>query len=346
MNLNVNNPKNWIDLLDRVLRLKPQYSIHFYEDLYWLFAYDLLQEINQQGFSASPFYRRLPESKLIGAEWVMPTENLQRVSILGDTHRLQYVYSCGMDSQSGMRLHFNSTQDIEFNVKEFNQPSPLRVGNFAFVLDDEHLDSSIILPEQLNCIGVAKFKPYATRFVYAWLGVSLKYVDYPLPDKQVIVPPEPYYYIYGSQFMRYYANGNYAQDENELRAKHGFPPKGTRGTGELILYQTVCQIFQGVTVKRRYRGKELNGYEIDIWLPEYRLGFEYQGEQHYKEVKHWHGENGFAEQKRRDKAKKQLFKKLGYTVLYFNKKSDLSHAGVLRELRQQMLLIPRDEYFE
>lgn len=334
---------DWLDIFYDVFRIRPQFSVNYHEDLHWLFSHAVKSYLFKQGVDAIPFYGRPMVSKI--SEITHYEQKLKnRVQVYGlPFHTIEDQYRNGMDGGSGVPASLNYADGFQYNVSDYGVEPQLFIGNFAFILDDTQIAFQTEIPPPLNLLGVVKFRSYKTRFIYAWIGVFLKIpLAKHLPDKEIIQPPRTYFYQYGSEFMRYYANGDYCQDENELRAKHGFPPKGTRGIGELILLRTVTEIFKNESVKHRYRGKELQGYEIDIWLPERRIGFEYQGEQHFKAVKHWHGKDGFKKQKERDRKKKKIFQELGYTVLYFSKDSDLSRVGVLRDLRNQLALVPAD----
>lgn len=340
---------DWSSLFYKALNLKKQYSINFHEDLHWLFSYKIAEYLKTQGIdNVTPSYIRPYLSKI----WEIQhgEQKIPRYTPVCSSsyYYLEDVYRYGFSGESGAHasLIFRQWCGVQYNLQNYLDFPPILIGNFGFLLDNKYIQKEIAIPEQLNLVGVVKFTQYKKQFIYTWIGVFLNSdLNFRLPNKEIILPDEPYYYIYGSLFMRYYANGDYSQDENELRKQHGFPKKGTRGTGELILYHTVCRIFQDEPIKRHYRGKELHGYEIDIWLPDRKIGFEFQGEQHFREVKLWHREHGFEEQKKRDKTKKKLFKELGYTVLYFNKNDDLSHKGVLRALRAELAIIPTDDCF-
>ena len=56
--------------------------------------------------------------------------------------------------------------------------------------------------------------------------------------------------------------------------------------------------------------------ELDIWIPELKLGFEYQGEQHYIARKDWpNGDELLLETKKRDQLKKKYCAELGITMI-------------------------------
>lgn len=339
---------DWLATFEDALKLKPQVSVNYHEDLYWLFSHKICTYINAQGIDAEPYFGHPTLSRIWEIEhYHQKLPN--RINVYGlPYHYIEHAYRNGFNGESGIPASFNYSRDgYQYNISEFGEYPQLLIGNFGFIVENKHLSVHIDIPKSLDLIGIVKFREYKSRFIYSWIGLFLQIPPLrPLPNKLISVPPWQYYYAYASQFMRYYANGNYFQDENQLRAKHGFPKKGTRGTGELILYRSVCAIFDDEPVKRHYRGRELQGYEIDIWLPERKIGFEFQGEQHFKEIKHWHGADGFQKQKDRDKIKKKLFKKLGYTVTYFSKKDDLSKNGILRRLRAANILQPTPKYFE
>lgn len=103
--------------------------------------------------------------------------------------------------------------------------------------------------------------------------------------------------------------------ENQLREHFQYPMIGKTGIMETFLYHAICHIFKGEKIIRRYRGRELEGLELDIWLPNIKLAIEYQGIQHYQSVEHWGGKVGLEERKRNDLRKKKICQNLGYTLL-------------------------------
>ena len=59
---------------------------------------------------------------------------------------------------------------------------------------------------------------------------------------------------------------------------------------------------------------------LDFYLPEYNIAIEYQGEQHYKPIKRFGGEEGFSLIKERDKKKLELCNKHNIKLFYFNRR--------------------------
>ena len=121
----------------------------------------------------------------------------------------------------------------------------------------------------------------------------------------------PYYEL----FVRKHPSLQPKLVENLTRDFFGHYKIGEKWASEKELYEIVKSLFSHTEVVFHYRGKELNGLELDIWLPEYKIGIEYQGIQHYKAVEHWGGEDGLIQRINTDSRKKLLCKTLGYKLL-------------------------------
>ncbi|ODS23649.1 hypothetical protein AB835_07540 [Candidatus Endobugula sertula] len=129
-----------------------------------------------------------------------------------------------------------------------------------------------------------------------------------------------------------YEGEEYRQVENELREQFGFPKVGQQWVTETTLYKMVCMIFPDHEVIHHYRGNELEGLELDIWLPDLKLGIEYQGEQHYKVIEHWGGQEGLEKRIANDKKKKRLCKKLNYYLIEIKYTEEISEALVKKKV--------------
>ncbi|HEY9200756.1 MAG TPA: hypothetical protein VIQ81_04080 [Gammaproteobacteria bacterium] len=123
--------------------------------------------------------------------------------------------------------------------------------------------------------------------------------------------------------------------ELNVRAAFGFPATGKPHVTEKILMGYIKTIYPNNIVEYRVRLKELEGMELDIYLPELRLGIEYQGKQHYKPVGHWGGEEALRETKIRDRRKKRLCKQHGIKFVTFNYRQKLSIDYVEDKLRKE-----------
>ena len=104
-------------------------------------------------------------------------------------------------------------------------------------------------------------------------------------------------------------NKNYV--ENLVRGEFGYKPIGEMWVNETILYKLVKEMFPKSVVIHHYRGSELEGLEIDVFIKDKKIGFEYNGLQHYKPIKHFGGEKSLKKTKERDKRKIELCESLG-----------------------------------
>lgn len=77
--------------------------------------------------------------------------------------------------------------------------------------------------------------------------------------------------------------------ENRARESLGFKKSGETWVSETILFNIVEGLYPTSKVIRQHRPKWLQGLELDIYLPEHKLAFEYQGIQHFVAVEHWGG---------------------------------------------------------
>lgn len=122
--------------------------------------------------------------------------------------------------------------------------------------------------------------------------------------------------------------------ENTIRAQVGYPLIGERWLNETTLYKICCMLFEECNIIREYSPPWLNKKRIDIFISEYNLGIEYQGEQHFRAIEHFGGEEGLAKTQTRDKEKAKLCRENGVTLVYFNFDEELTEQMVLKKLEK------------
>ena len=122
--------------------------------------------------------------------------------------------------------------------------------------------------------------------------------------------------------------------EDELRGRFGYPKVGQQWVTETTLYKRVCVLFSDYKVSHHYRGAELEGLELDIWLPDLRVGIEYQGQQHYTPVEHWGGSAGLKKRMANDRKKRRLCKDLGYHLVEIKYTEEISERLVRKKISQ------------
>lgn len=93
--------------------------------------------------------------------------------------------------------------------------------------------------------------------------------------------------------------------ENEIRVSKGFKIVGSY-TNESILYVKLKEYFTEFKVISQGRPEWLGRQSLDIYFPEYNIGVEYQGEQHFRPIDFFGGIEKFNLQKNLDEKKKEL----------------------------------------
>lgn len=120
--------------------------------------------------------------------------------------------------------------------------------------------------------------------------------------------------------------------EDIIRVELGFSKIGESWTSEVVMFNIVEGIYPEYNAKRHHRPKWLEGLEIDIFIPEINIGFEYQGIQHYQPIEHWGGAKQLAKQQRHDKKKKELCKKHGVDLIIVDYNEELSTDYIKRKV--------------
>jgi len=350
----------WADIVLRAALLKPTMRTNLSEDIRWLFNIRLMSWLHARSEPIAVRRGKRLNYRNSDAVFFEDCKLRYETGIPAHPHttiNAEFCLGYGFDDflvgYSQQAINYGHHLRDQAVPASYVSVGPKSLGNFAVVLDRKPVGFVCPLPGELRSCGMAEIPYGKTRSLQAWLGVwfdrsriSARTLDEieALPDRDS--EPHPHdkrhrYGLgspYGSIFMQYY--GRYGDDEVKLRESMGFRPKGSPGISEEILYRSVCEIFGAEVVKRRYRGRELERLEIDVWVPARKLGFEYQGEQHWARIAHWHGEDGFETQQLRDARKKELFDALGYRVLYLEPGSDLRRESIVTELRMLRWLEP------
>ena len=96
--------------------------------------------------------------------------------------------------------------------------------------------------------------------------------------------------------------------ENLYRNKIGAKNIGEAWISETELFYKLKNHFIEFEVVQHGRPDWLGRQHVDIWFPDYKIGIEYQGQQHDRPIEFFGGEKSFEENKKRDERKRMLFK--------------------------------------
>lgn len=106
---------------------------------------------------------------------------------------------------------------------------------------------------------------------------------------------------------------------------------------ENLVYKYCTEIFGEANVIHQYRPyflKTTKGGQMsyDIYLTEYNVAIEYQGQQHFKPVDYFGGQNKYADQVMRDNLKKELSEKNGVILIYIDYNEDISKDLIIKKM--------------
>ncbi|MDA3905119.1 MAG: hypothetical protein PF484_03500 [Bacteroidales bacterium] len=122
--------------------------------------------------------------------------------------------------------------------------------------------------------------------------------------------------------------------EDEVRVKFGAKKIGDAWTNETLLYQLVSEILPNEEIYRHYRPDFLDFLELDIYIPNIKVGIEYQGKQHFEPIEHFGGLKSFEKLIERDKKKKILCEENNIELIYFIHNEKLNTESVEEKLKK------------
>lgn len=124
--------------------------------------------------------------------------------------------------------------------------------------------------------------------------------------------------------------------ENKARESLGFKKIGETWVSETILFNIVKGLFPSSKAITHYRSKWLEGLELDIYLPEKKLAFEYQGIQHFVAVDHWGGRSQLQKQQEHDRRKVYLCENQQIQLIHINYDDPLTVEFVRSKVKQYL----------
>ena len=148
---------------------------------------------------------------------------------------------------------------------------------------------------------------------------------------------------YGSQIQRHYSPyvdllvRSTDMDMRTAKAEAKRRLSINRWIREDELYRLVVRLFPRTTIRREASPEWLGQQRIDIYLPELKLAIEHQGEQHYRPVRAFGGEQAFVKVQERDERKRKLCQENSVTVIDIRFDTPLT-LPILRSRLQRWLV--------
>jgi len=107
-----------------------------------------------------------------------------------------------------------------------------------------------------------------------------------------------------------------SEAEELYRESIGMPKVGEGWISETELFYEIKNAFSEFEVVHHARPEWLGRQHFDIYIPELNIAIEYQGQQHYKPVEYFGGQEAFEQNKLRDKLKADKCKENNCTLIY------------------------------
>lgn len=172
------------------------------------------------------------------------------------------------------------------------------------------------------------------QYFEAWVSMEFfirnwKYCEY-------YIGSEPVYHNELDCYIRNILKGVTFSDIQMINPKAEIKNRRGKWVHEKLLFDIISSIFPKYNVQFHYRADWLENLELDIYIKEINLGFEYQGIQHYQVVAHWGGENGLKKRQSNDARKKELCKANGVTLIYFDYTEVLTKANVKAKIAKAL----------
>ena len=119
---------------------------------------------------------------------------------------------------------------------------------------------------------------------------------------------------------------------NFTREEFGFRKVGEGWVSETIVFKITQQLLPSFEIVRHHRPEWLEGLELDIYLPDLKIGLEYQGQQHFFPIKAWGGESALKALKERDQRKVEVCESMGIILIHINYTDPLTRRFISGKL--------------
>ncbi|MEE0845234.1 MAG: hypothetical protein U0L71_03485 [Eggerthellaceae bacterium] len=131
------------------------------------------------------------------------------------------------------------------------------------------------------------------------------------------------------EVLREISHGSYHDVEREV-----YVPIVGRWKNEELMFRCIQKVLRGKSVIYQHSPYFLGRQSYDVFVPEDRIAFEYQGKQHFEPIEFFGGEKSYQAQVERDKKKRELSNKNGITLIYINYWEDVSEELIVKKLEE------------
>lgn len=111
----------------------------------------------------------------------------------------------------------------------------------------------------------------------------------------------------------------------------------TKWKSEMKLYESVKKIYPSAIYQ--YRSKWLDRQSLDIFIPELRIGIEYQGKQHYESVDFFGGEKGFEDRIYLDEQKRKKCKLNKIELIEWKYDEIISKRNIIKKINEYKIIL-------
>lgn len=119
--------------------------------------------------------------------------------------------------------------------------------------------------------------------------------------------------------------------ENLIREKHGLPRIGEGWVSEMQLYNLVKEVFPDA--QHHVIPAWLKPQELDVYVPSKKLGFEYQGIQHYEPLEFFGGKEALDRRRSLDERKKRQCRSNGIVLIEWRFDEPIDRALFLQKIK-------------
>lgn len=139
--------------------------------------------------------------------------------------------------------------------------------------------------------------------------------------------------LYHNTRERYYFKNSF---KNEIRKRMGFKAIGETLVSESTLFSILDKRFKGYTTFKHYHPPILQGLELDYYIAELKIGFEYQGKQHFEPIEHFGGAEKLKKQQQNDKLKLERCNNSGIFIIYINYYDSLEESHINEIINEKL----------